>query len=70
MPADNDPIMDKLVELHGDFREFRGEMKARVTQIEDDAKDARKWENIKVYAVLPLAVGLNAIASKLGLIKR
>lgn len=70
MSVDNEQLMDKLVELHGEFREFRGEMKARVDNIEKDADDARKWENYKIYAILPITVGLHAIATKLGLIKR
>lgn len=70
MPADNDQIMEKLVELHGDFREFRGEIKVRVSQIEEDAKEARKWENIKLYTILPVTVGLHSLATKIGLLKR
>lgn len=69
MPTDNDKIMEKLTEFHSEFTEFRGEMKVRVHHIEDDMKDAKKWENYKVYAILPLAAGLHAIAHKLGILK-
>ncbi len=70
MPTDTDQILDKLSTFHSEFTEFRGEMKARVTQIEEDAKDARKWENIKLYAILPLTVGLHSLATKIGLLRR
>ncbi len=70
MPADNDQILEKIAEFRSEFTEFRGEMKVRVSQIEDDAKDARKWENIKLYAILPLTVGLHSLATKIGLLRR
>jgi len=69
MACDNDKILEKLTNFHSEFTEFRGEMKVRVSQIEKDADDARKWENYKIYAILPLAAGLHAIATKIGIIK-
>ena len=70
MPTDTDRILEKLTDFHSEFTEFRGEIKVRVSQIESDAKDARKWENIKLYAVLPITVGLHTLATKIGLLKR
>lgn len=69
MAVDNDKIMETITAFHGDFREFRGEMTARMKQVEDEADEARKWENYKLYAILPIAAGLHSIAAKLGLIK-
>jgi hypothetical protein len=69
MAVDNDKILEKIMEFHGDFREFRGEITARMGQVEEDAAEAKKWENYKIYAILPITAGLHAIASKLGLIK-
>lgn len=69
MPIDNDKIMEKLTELHGEFREFRGAMTVRVKNIEEDAKDARKWENYKIYMVLPVTAALHELARHLGLTK-
>ena len=69
MAIDNDALMQKLTELHGDFREFRGEMKIRVSAIEDDAKEAKKWENIKLFTILPVVAGLHGIATKIGILK-
>jgi len=69
MPTDNDKIMETILAFHGDFREFRGEMTARINQVEDDADEARKWENYKLYAILPFSAVLHTVAAKLGLIK-
>lgn len=69
MAVDNDEIMKTIMAFHGDFREFRGEIRARMKQVEEDADEARKWENYKIYAILPITAGLHAIAAKLGLIK-
>jgi len=55
--------------FHSEFTEFRGEMKARVNQIEKEQSDARTWENIKIFMVLPLSAGLHQLASKMGLFR-
>jgi len=69
VPTDNDQIMSKLMSFHSEFTEFRGEMKARVNQIEKEQSDARTWENIKIFMVLPLSAGLHQLASKMGLFR-
>jgi len=69
MAVDNEQLMEKLTELHGDFREFRGEVKARLTQVEKDADRAEMWANIKTIAVIPVVMGLHALGIKVGAIK-
>jgi hypothetical protein len=69
MPIDNEKIMEKLLLFHSEFTEFRGEMKARIQNVEDDIEDARKWENYKIFMVLPISAALHTVAAKIGLIK-
>lgn len=69
MPADNDQILEKLTSFHSEFTEFRGEMKVRVDHVEKEIQSARTWENIKLFAILPLSAGLHTVAAKIGLIK-
>lgn len=69
MPTDNDKIFEKLMTFHSEFTEFRGEMKTRVTAMEQEMKDARYWENVKLFAILPITATLHTIATKIGFIK-
>jgi hypothetical protein len=69
MPVDNEQLMDKLSSFHSEFTEFRGEMKARIANVEGDVKESQKWENIKLFMILPISAGLHTIAAKIGLIK-
>ena len=69
MTIDNDKIYEKLTSFHSEFTEFRGEIKVRVDHVEKEVVDAKKWENIKIFAILPIVSGLHVIASKIGLIK-
>ncbi len=69
MLIDNDKIYEKLTAFHSEFTEFRGEIKVRVDHVEKEIAQAKTWENIKVFSVLPVVAGLHAIASKIGLLK-
>ncbi len=69
MAVDNEALMNKLMEMHGDFREFRGEMTARVVQIEKDSDKVEMWNNIKLVCVLPVTMALHAVGTKIGIIK-
>lgn len=70
MPTDSDKIFEKLVEFHAEFTEFRGEMKVRVDHVEKELTNARLWENIKIFAVLPITAALHAAGLKLGLFSK
>jgi hypothetical protein len=61
MPVDNDQLMDKLSEFHAEFTEFRGEMKVRIAHVEKEQADAKFWENVKVFCVLPVIAGLHQV---------
>ena len=58
-------LMNKLDALHGDFREHKGTVDAkiaatneRVTNISDAMKTAGHWENAKVVAsMIAMAIG-------------
>jgi len=67
--SSNDKIMEKLSTFHSEFTEFRGEMKARVANVEKDIETAQKWENYKIVAVLPVVAALHTLAAKIGIIK-
>jgi len=69
MQTDTDRILEKLTDFHSEFTEFRGEFKIRVEHVEQKVADAQKWENIKIFLVLPVTAALHALASKAGLIK-
>jgi len=69
MQTDSEKIYDKLTSFHSEFTEFRGEMKARMDDVEQDVEDAKKWENIKLFMILPISAGLHAIATRIGIIK-
>jgi hypothetical protein len=56
-------LMDKLDELHGDFREHKGRTESEIANIKDDMKDAKKWENIKLLGTLFIG-GLGHAVSK------
>ena len=66
---DNNDLMQKLMDMHGDFREFRGEMSARVSQIEKDTDKVEMWSNVKTIAVIPVVMALHVLGTKIGLIK-
>jgi hypothetical protein len=60
---------EKMDELHGDFREFKGKMDEKVTTIEAGVKSDRLWGRIQTVAVLPVVGVLHQIAVHYGLIK-
>jgi hypothetical protein len=60
---------DKLHELHGDFREFKGAMEVKVEQLEISAKNDKFWGRVQTVAVLPVVGLLHQIASHYGIIK-
>jgi hypothetical protein len=70
MAVDNEALMLKLGEFHSEFTEFRGEIKARLTQVEKDADKVELWNNIKLVCVLPVTVAMHALGTRIGLIKR
>jgi len=62
--------LTKIVELyHGDFREFRGEIKTKVESLEGSAKSDRMWSRIQAVAVVPVVGTLHQIAQYLHWIK-
>jgi len=69
MIIDNEKIYEKLTSFHSEFTEFRGEVKVRLDGVEKDVDDAKTWENIKLFMILPVTAGLHALASKIGIIK-
>jgi hypothetical protein len=64
-----DKLGDKVSNLHGDFREFRGIMSTKVEALEGQAKSDRMWNRIQTVAVVPLIAAIHAAASKYGFIK-
>jgi hypothetical protein len=60
---------DKLNDLHGDFREFKGTVTTQVNSLEKSHDNIDMWTNIKVVAVIPIVAALHVLASKVGLIK-
>lgn len=62
-------LNNKLDDLHGDFREFRGIITTKVASLEKDRDNENLWTNVKVIAVLPVVAALHILASKVGLIK-
>ena len=48
------------------LKEEHAVMQDQVAVIQDDMKDARKWENIKLFVIIPLVTALHAIARKFG----
>jgi hypothetical protein len=76
MPVENEDILNAVLELkdivaehNAQFREFRGNITVRVDNLEQSAKDTKKWTNIKLYCVMPLTAALHQIAAYFGLIK-
>lgn len=41
-------------------------LKQEISDIQDDMKSAKKWENIKLFIVVPLVAALHAVARALG----
>jgi len=62
-------LTEKVEEYHGDFREFRGNTAVRIEGLEQAAKDAKFWNNVKVVCVLPTVTVLHQIAVHFGWIK-
>jgi hypothetical protein len=52
-------------EYHGDFREFRGEIKTKVANLEADAKSARFWSRVHAVAVVPVVGTVHQVAEYL-----
>lgn len=70
MPITNEEIYSKLTDFHSEFTEFRGEIKTRMTHVEKEIDDAKFWENVKIFAVIPVVAGLHQVAVGMGLIKK
>lgn len=64
-----DDVYEKLTDLQSDFREHKGNIDARVLQLEKDRDRSEFWDNLKIVAVIPITASLHVIASKIGLIK-
>jgi hypothetical protein len=69
MADDNLEVLKAISELtrvvetyHGDFREFRGEIKTKVEVLEDDAKSTRLWQKIQAVCVIPVVGVLHQLA--------
>lgn len=69
MADDNLEILKAITDLtkvveeyHGDFREFRGEIKTKVETLEEDAKSTRLWQKIQAVCVVPVVGGLHQAA--------
>jgi hypothetical protein len=69
MPEDNSKVLEAITALtktveqyHGDFREFRGEIKTKVETLETDAKSDRFWARVHAIAVVPVVGGLHQAA--------
>jgi hypothetical protein len=76
MTDDNVKILEAITDLtktvetyHGDFREFRGEIKTKVDSLEDDAKSTRLWQKIQMACVVPVIGALHQIAQHFHWIK-
>lgn len=76
MSDDNAEVLKAITELtkvveiyHGDFREFRGEIKTKVKSLEEDAKSTRLWQKIQAVCVVPIVGGLHQIAQHFHWIK-
>ncbi len=69
MLTDSEKIYEKLTTFHSEFTEFRGEVKARLDDVEQDVAEAKKWENMKLFMILPVSAALHTIAARIGIIK-
>jgi hypothetical protein len=47
-------IVDKLDELRGEFKEFKGAKDVQVSALEKKLANQEFWENVKVVAVMPI----------------
>lgn len=76
MNGDSLEIMARLGEIHADLKQdigqvrtefagFKGNIEARVSGIEDDAKTDKFWNNVKAYSG-PVMVAVHVAAHKLG----
>lgn len=70
MPVTNEDILEKIASFHSEFTEFRGEIKTRVAHIEKEVDDAKFWENVKIFTIIPITAGLHQIAVAAGWIKK
>lgn len=70
MPITNEEIYEKLTDFHSEFTEFRGEIKTRMDHVEKEVADAKFWENVKIFTVVPVVAGLHQIAVAAGWIKK
>ena len=74
--SDDNEVLKAITELtrtvetyHGDFREFRGEIKTKVKSLEEDAKSARLWQKVHAICVVPVVGGLHQVAQHFHWIK-
>jgi ATP-dependent protease HslVU (ClpYQ) peptidase subunit len=61
-----DDVFEKLVELQGDFREHKGDIVARVAQLEKDNQDDKFWDNVKIVAVIPVVGAIHELGQRIG----
>jgi hypothetical protein len=59
----------KLDAMHGDFREFKGNIEVRVTASEKQADTDRRWSRIQTIVVIPVIGAIHQLAAHLGLIR-
>lgn len=64
-----DDVYDKLIEFQLEFQEHKGNVNARVLQLEKDRDKSEFWDNLKIVAIIPITASLHLIASKIGWIK-
>lgn len=73
MPISNEELLTRLNErfdeMNDNYREWKGGVNERLKSSEEDAKEARKWENIKLFMVLPIVAALHTIAVKLNIFR-
>lgn len=76
MSVDNSEVLKAINELtrtvevyHADFREFRGEQKAKVEALEKDASNNRMWMKVQAICVLPVVGGIHQVAAHFGWLK-
>lgn len=74
--SDSDQVLNAILTLtktveqyHGDFKEFRGSVTERVTDLEEDAKSDKLWHRVQTVCVIPVVAVLHQVATHFNWIK-
>lgn len=60
---------DKLSDLQGDFREFKGSHNVRVNVIEENMKSDKFWAKVQTIGTMPVVLAIHQIGKHFGILK-